>query len=63
MSRKNTILYLDGVSVSFDGFKAINELSLVLDPGDLWAAMSRSRDGEWNGDRIVGSLDDPPPCP
>lgn len=29
------ILYLDGVSVSFDGFRALNELSLVLEPGEL----------------------------
>src|SRR5689334_19576639 len=29
------ILYLDGVSVSFDGFKALNELSLIVDPGEL----------------------------
>jgi urea transport system ATP-binding protein len=28
-------LYLDGVSVSFDGFKALNNLSLVVDPGEL----------------------------
>jgi len=30
-----SILYLDGVSVSFDGFKAINSLSLVIAPGEL----------------------------
>jgi len=30
-----SILYLDGVSVSFDGFRAINNLSLVLAPGEL----------------------------
>ena len=29
------ILYLDGVSVSFDGFKALNDLSLIVDPGEL----------------------------
>jgi urea transport system ATP-binding protein len=29
------ILYLDGVTVSFDGFKALNELSLIVDPGEL----------------------------
>ncbi len=29
------ILYLDGVSVSFDGFKALNELSLVVEAGEL----------------------------
>ena len=29
------ILYLDNVSVSFDGFKAINQLSLDIAPGEL----------------------------
>jgi urea transport system ATP-binding protein len=29
------ILYLDGVSVSFDGFKALNDLSLTIDDGEL----------------------------
>jgi len=30
-----TTLYLDGVTVSFDGFRALNNLSLVLAPGEL----------------------------
>jgi urea transport system ATP-binding protein len=30
-----TVLYLDGISVSFDGFKALNNLSLTIDPGEL----------------------------
>ncbi len=29
------LLYLDGVTVSFDGFRALDELSLVVDPGEL----------------------------
>ena len=29
------ILYLDGISVSFDGFKALDNLSLVVDAGEL----------------------------
>jgi urea transport system ATP-binding protein len=29
------MLYLDGVTVSFDGFKALNSLSLVLEEGEL----------------------------
>lgn len=29
------ILYLDGISVSFDGFKALNNLTFMLDPGEL----------------------------
>ncbi len=30
-----TILYLEGVTVSFDGFKALNNLSLAVDDGEL----------------------------
>ncbi|MCP3708935.1 urea ABC transporter ATP-binding protein UrtD [Paraburkholderia sp. CNPSo 3274] len=30
-----TILYLEDVSVSFDGFRALNKLSLVIDAGEL----------------------------
>jgi len=33
--RFDPILYLDGVSVSFDGFKALNGLSFYVDPGEL----------------------------
>ncbi len=29
------VLYLDGISVSFDGFKALNNLSLAIDAGEL----------------------------
>ncbi|PKU23623.1 urea ABC transporter ATP-binding protein UrtD [Telmatospirillum siberiense] len=32
---QGSILYLDGVTVSFDGFKALNALSLVIAPGEL----------------------------
>ena len=35
MSSQGSILYLDGVSVAFDGFKALNALSLVVEPGEL----------------------------
>ncbi len=46
MSKSNTILYLDGVSVSFDGFKAINELSLVLDKGEMRAIIGPNGAGK-----------------
>ena len=29
------VLYLDGISVSFDGFRALNNLSLAIDAGEL----------------------------
>lgn len=35
LSWETSILFLDDVSVSFDGFRAINHLSLVLEPGEL----------------------------
>ena len=31
----NVILYLDDITVSFDGFKALNKLSLAIDAGEL----------------------------
>ena len=31
----NTILYLEDLTVSFDGFKAINNLNLYIEPGEL----------------------------
>ena len=34
-TRHGTILYLEDVSVSFDGFKAINNLNLYIDDGEL----------------------------
>ncbi|MEP4465673.1 ATP-binding cassette domain-containing protein, partial [Marinobacter alexandrii] len=33
--RHGPILYLEDVSVSFDGFKAINNLNLTIDDGEL----------------------------
>ncbi|MBM3815334.1 MAG: urea ABC transporter ATP-binding protein UrtD [Acidimicrobiia bacterium] len=35
MSVRDKRLYLEDVTVSFDGFKALNELSLYVDPGEL----------------------------
>jgi urea transport system ATP-binding protein len=46
MAGANIILYLDGVSVSFDGFKAINELSLVLDKGEMRAIIGPNGAGK-----------------
>ncbi len=31
----NVILYLEGITVSFDGFRALNKLSLAIDAGEL----------------------------
>jgi urea transport system ATP-binding protein len=40
------LLYLDGVSVSFDGFKALNSLSLVLSPGEMRAVIGPNGAGK-----------------
>jgi urea transport system ATP-binding protein len=34
-STHGVVLYLDDISVSFDGFKALNKLSLSIDVGEL----------------------------
>ncbi len=31
----DALLYLNGVTVSFDGFKALNDLSLIVEEGEL----------------------------
>lgn len=46
MSKSGTILYLDGVSRAFDGFKAINSLSLVLDRGEMRAIIGPNGAGK-----------------
>ena len=35
--KTGTMLYLDGVSVAFDGFKAINNLSIIVHPAEMLA--------------------------
>ncbi|MEP0321006.1 urea ABC transporter ATP-binding protein UrtD [Bauldia litoralis] len=41
-----TLLYLDGVSVSFDGFKALNELSLIIQAGEMRAIIGPNGAGK-----------------
>ncbi len=42
----SSILYLDGVSVSFDGFKALNDLSFVVQPGEMRAIIGPNGAGK-----------------
>ena len=42
----NTVLYLDGVSVSFDGFRAINKLSLAIAPEEMRAIIGPNGAGK-----------------
>ncbi|MEQ1889803.1 MAG: urea ABC transporter ATP-binding protein UrtD [Alphaproteobacteria bacterium] len=43
---KDVMLYLDGVSVSFDGFKALNNLSLVVNAGEMRAIIGPNGAGK-----------------
>ncbi len=42
----SALLYLDGVTVTFDGFRALNELSLVLEPGEMRAIIGPNGAGK-----------------
>ncbi len=44
--RHETLLYLNGVSVSFDGFKAINNLSLIVQHQELQAIIGPNGAGK-----------------
>ena len=44
--KTGTMLYLDGVSVSFDGFKAINKLSIIVHPAEMLAIIGPNGAGK-----------------
>ena len=44
--RRDTLLYLDGVTKSFDGFKAIDNLSLVVQKGEMRAIIGPNGAGK-----------------
>ena len=41
-----SLLYLDGVTVSFDGFRALNKLSLAVEPGEMRAIIGPNGAGK-----------------
>jgi len=40
------LLYLDGISVSFDGFRALNALSFLIEPGEMRAIIGPNGAGK-----------------
>jgi urea transport system ATP-binding protein len=42
----SSMLYLDGVTVSFDGFKALNNLSFTVEPGEMRAIIGPNGAGK-----------------
>src|ERR1700753_3204157 len=46
MTDTDTLLCLDGVTVTFDGFRALNALSLVLSEGEMRAVIGPNGAGK-----------------
>jgi urea transport system ATP-binding protein len=46
MRTTSAMLYLDGVTVSFDGFRALNKLSLAVEPGEMRAIIGPNGAGK-----------------
>jgi urea transport system ATP-binding protein len=44
--RQTSLLYLDGVTVTFDGFRALNSLSLIIEPGEMRAIIGPNGAGK-----------------
>ena len=42
----SAMLYLDAVTVSFDGFRALNALSFTVDPGEMRAIIGPNGAGK-----------------
>src|SRR5579872_3611342 len=42
----SALLYLDGVTVSFDGFRALNRLSFMIEPGEMRAIIGPNGAGK-----------------
>jgi len=46
MQTTSALLYLNGITVSFDGFKALNDLSFVIEPGEMRAIIGPNGAGK-----------------
>jgi len=53
MKDGDTLLYLDGVTVTFNGFRALNALSLVLNQGEMRAVIGPNGAGKTTAFNVI----------
>jgi len=55
----SALLYLSGVTVSFDGFKALNNLSLLVEPGEMRAIIGPNGAGKSSMLNVINGVYSP----
>jgi ABC-2 type transport system ATP-binding protein len=59
MQQRGTIMYIEDITVTFDGFQALKEVDFYIDHGELRALIGPNGAGKTTTMRILATLDEP----